>query len=130
MAEPVMDDYIEVQRAAEALFAKKPDWVTFFRDVLGLGGLVRSKFPQLDDLAQFEQSEVFAAIQQMLATLREQGPVPTNPEDPTRVITVRLPKSLHEALREEAHDHHTSINKLCISKLVQFIDAQMIPDQR
>ena len=34
--------------------------------------------------------------------------------EPTRVITVRLPKSLHESLRAEAHDRKTSMNKLCI----------------
>ena len=37
----------------------------------------------------------------------------------TRVITVRLPESLHEALKAEAVDHKTSMNKLCISKLLQ-----------
>ena len=47
--------------------------------------------------------------------------------EPTRVITVRLPKSLHEALRVEAHEHRTSMNKLCISKLLQFIDGQQVP---
>jgi predicted HicB family RNase H-like nuclease len=50
-----------------------------------------------------------------------------NPDEPTRVITVRLPKCLHEALRAEAHEHRTSMNKLCISKLLQFIDEGMVP---
>ncbi len=48
-------------------------------------------------------------------------------QEPTRVITVRLPKSLHEALRVEAHEHRTSMNKLCISKLLQIIDGQQVP---
>ena len=43
------------------------------------------------------------------------------------VITVRLPESLHESLRIEAHEHHTSMNKLCISKLLQLIEENMIP---
>ena len=43
------------------------------------------------------------------------------------MITVRLPKSLHEALRAEAHEHRTSMNKLCISKLLQFIDNEKVP---
>ena len=50
-------------------------------------------------------------------------------EEPTRVITVRLPKSLHEALRVEAHEHQTSMNKLCISKLLQFIDGDKVPTE-
>ena len=48
-------------------------------------------------------------------------------DEPTQVITVRLPKSLHEALRVEADEHHTSMNKLCISKLLQFIDHERVP---
>jgi hypothetical protein len=36
-----------------------------------------------------------------------------------RVITVRLPASLHEALKDEAHQRKVSMNKLCINKLVQ-----------
>ena len=65
----------------------------------------------------------------MLAKLRERSvgtPVPDDLE-PTRVITVRLPKSLHEALRAEAHERRTSMNKLCISKLLQVVDEQLIP---
>lgn len=37
--------------------------------------------------------------------------------EPNRVITVRLPKSLHEALRTQAHSKEMSLNQLCITKL-------------
>ena len=43
------------------------------------------------------------------------------------MVTVRIPRSLHEALRVEAHEHRTSMNKLCISKLLQFIDDGWSP---
>ena len=46
------------------------------------------------------------------------------------MITVRLPKSMHESLRTEAHDLRTSMNKLCISKLLQVIGEEMIPNER
>ena len=36
---------------------------------------------------------------------------------PIRVITVRLPVSLHTALRDEAYAAKTSLNQLCIGKL-------------
>jgi len=117
----------EAQYAAKALYAQSPDWVTFYREVLGLRGVVRRMFPTLESLAEFEQTEAFRDIQQMLTKLREQGPPPPDPDEPTRVITVRLPKSLHEALRAEAHEHRTSMNKLCISKLLQFIADEMVP---
>ena len=66
----------------------------------------------------------------MLVKLREKR-TSTDPEaEPTRVITVRLPKSMHEYLRTEAHDLRTSMNKLCISKLLQVIGEEMIPNER
>jgi predicted HicB family RNase H-like nuclease len=116
-----------VKLAAQSLYCKDPDWVTFYREVMGLGGLIRQHFVTLQSLAQFEQTDDFQEIQQMLSRLRARGPVASDPNEPTRVITVRLPKSLHESLRIEAFEHRTSMNKLCISKLVQFIDDLMVP---
>lgn len=117
----------QVQRLAESLWSEGADWVTFYREVLGLHGIVRRFYPTRESLAKFEQTRVYREIQQMLTRLRKKAPPPHDPEEPTRVITVRLPKSLHESLRVEAHEHCTSMNKLCISKLLQFIDNQMIP---
>ena len=117
----------DVQRIAKDLFSRQPDWITFYREILGLHGAVRQAFHSREELAQFEQTEAYQDIQQMLTKLRGQGPLTADPEEPTRVITVRLPRSLHETLRVEAHEHHTSMNKLCVSKLLQFIDNQMVP---
>ncbi len=79
-------------------------------------------------LAQFEQTDEYQRIQQMLAKLRESdADLPGGPREPTRVITVRLPKSLHESLKSEAHERHTSMNKLCISKLLQVIGDDLVP---
>ena len=85
--------------------------------------MVRKLFASPEDLAAFEKTPEYAEIQQMLAKLRERGALAEGKE-PTRVITVRLPKSLHESLRAEAHDRKTSMNQLCISKLLQVIDAE------
>ena len=63
----------------------------------------------------------------MVARLRGGNADYQNGREPTRVITVRLPKSLHESLRDEAHQRNTSMNKLCISKLLQIVDDQFIP---
>jgi len=59
----------------------------------------------------------------MLARLRERSALSTNKE-PTRVITVRLPKTLHESLLAQAHDRRTSMNQLCISKLLQVLGGE------
>jgi predicted HicB family RNase H-like nuclease len=114
----------EVQRCATALYESSPDWATFYRKVLGVNGIVRRLYRTREDLAEFKNTEAYSDIQRMLQKLREQKDAKVNPEEePTAVITVRIPKSLHDALREEAHDHRTSMNKLCISKLLRMIDA-------
>ena len=118
-----------VKLAAQSLYCQDPDWVTFYREVMGRGGIIRQHFVGQEAFTQFEQTDDFREIQQMLARLRARGPVASNPAEPTRVITVRLPKSLHESLRIEAFEHRTSMNKLCISKLVQFIDDLMVPTE-
>ena len=150
---------------AQELFNKDPDWVTFFREVLGLGGIVRRNFATPDQMAEFEHSDACREIQRMLTRLRarpvarpepkrqaepaeleaatpgteikqaaegtESGEETKAPKpEPTRVITVRLPVSLHVALQEEAHEHRTSVNKLCISKLLQFIDHDFVPSRQ
>ena len=117
----------EVKRVAEDCFSQSPDWVTFYREILGLHGVVRHTFPTREAFAAFEQSDEYKQILQMLALLRRKGPVAQDEAEPTRVITVRLPKSLHDALRIEAFDLRTSLNKLCISKLLQFIDEESVP---
>ena len=118
----------KVYRVASELYRQDPDWVTFFREVLGVEGIIRRVFPSATDLARFEQTREYSDIQQMVAKLRERASDPTDTREPTRVITVRLPKSLHESLRNEAHERKTSMNKLCISKLLQMVDEELIPN--
>lgn len=117
----------QVYRMADELFNRKPDWVTFYREVMGIEGIIRRAYPTQPELLQFETSKEYADIQQMVAKLRERSGEPAENREPTRVITVRLPKSLHESLRTEAHERKTSMNKLCISKLLQMVDSGLIP---
>lgn len=122
--------YQQVLGAARQLAERDLDWVTFFREVLGIEGLVRKAFPTFDELTEFEKSDEFDAIQHMLVKLREKKGSGDSDSEPTRVITVRLPKSMHEYLRTEAHDLRTSMNKLCISKLLQVVEQDMIPAEK
>jgi predicted HicB family RNase H-like nuclease len=117
----------EAYRVAGEMFRQEPDWVTFFREVLGVDGVVRRLFPTTEEMAAFEATKEYAEIQQMLARLRDKNDISSEGIEPTRVITVRMPKSLHESLRAEAHMRKTSMNKLCISKLLQMIDDELVP---
>jgi predicted HicB family RNase H-like nuclease len=104
------------------------DWVVFYREVLGLGGLLEKLFGTDHERERFEQTEEYAKIQQAVAELRVKNKQAKETyEESTRVITVRLPKSMHEVLRSEAHKHQTSMNQLCISKLLQVIDGELVP---
>lgn len=107
---------------ADELFNQRPTWTLFFREILGPTGVARSVFTNEQDWQDFQTSEYRAAIDRMTDQLREQ-PHPELAEEPTQTITVRLPKSLHEVLKAEAHERCTSMNKLCISKLTRPIVA-------
>src|SRR5688572_19269070 len=124
------EKYQPILQTARQLYESEPDWVTFFREILGVDGIVRRQFTRLEDLTAFEKSEEFEQIQKWLVKLREQKNATDTESEPTRVITVRLPKSMHEYLRTEAHDLRTSMNKLCISKLLQVIEQDLIPTER
>lgn len=126
---PHADRLQEISRVAGELYRQAPDWVIFFREVLGVDGIVRRMFPEAEKLSAFEKSEEYAQIQQMVAKLREKTVGKADEIEPTKVITVRLPQSLHKSLRFEADARHTSMNKLCISKLLQVIDDQMVPSE-
>jgi len=117
----------EVHRIANDLFRQGPDWVTFFREVLGLNGVIRQACPSPEALADFEKTTEYSDIQHMLAKLRTRSGNKNSDIEPTTVITVRLPKSLHDSLRAAAHERRTSMNKLCISKLLQVVDNELIP---
>lgn len=116
---PTLKTYQE--RSAEALafardlYAQNPDWVTFFREVMGINGVLRAMFPAGPDSA-FRKSAAFAEIQEMLTTLRNRQEAG---KERTRVITVRLPASLHESLLLESKELKTSMNQLCIGKLLR-----------
>ncbi len=114
----------EVQRYAAALYQSDADWATFFREVLGVRGIVRRLYRSREALAAFKTTQAYADIQRMLQGLRAKKDAKIDiEEEPISVMTVRIPKSLHETLREEAYEHRTSMNKLCISKLLHLIDV-------
>lgn len=45
-----------------------------------------------------------------------------------KVVTVRMPASLHEKLVNKAHDERTSMNQFCVSKLSEAVQDDPAPD--
>ncbi len=121
-----VEDRLQViKKAAGELFNRKVNWAIFFRDILGTHGLVRTLYTEESELSEFRSTSDFDELQAMLEQLRDiniQSPSPD--EEATRVITVRLPSCLHDALKKEAKTLDTSMNQLCISKLLARIDAK------
>ena len=117
----------EALQAAQELFTQLPDWLTFFKATLGIDGRVRQLFPSQEEFCAFERTDEYGQIHKMVAALRAMKKNPALNQEPTRVITVRLPKSVHEALRAEANDHDISMNWLCIAKLIQAFDDANLP---
>ena len=122
-----MEKQLEVYRKACDALEKSPDWATFFREVLGVDGIVKKMYPSAHEFEEFEKTKEYAEIQAMLVKLREKNLDKSPPSEPTRVITIRLPKSMQDALNLEAEERETSVNQLCISKLLQWIENDKIP---
>lgn len=110
------------------LFGHAPTWVCFFREVMAVDGLARKLFPTDEEYGQFMTTSHYDQLLQMLTALRSRDLPENDPNDPQRMITVRLPKSLHEALCDEAGRLNISVNKLCISRLLQVLDSKMVPE--
>lgn len=113
-----------VLEVAERLHAMRPEWVVFFREVLGVEGIVRRTFNTPDALIRFECSPQYARIREMLDDLRDADRDRPVEREVQRVITVRMPSSLHETLKAEADGLRVSINTLCIAKLMKLVDGE------
>jgi predicted HicB family RNase H-like nuclease len=116
----------QVYQVAQQLFAAAPTWMAFYREILSHNGIGYQLFPK-DEFRQFEATFEFSEIQKMITVLRA-GSLPENdPMESLRMITVRLPLSLHKTLCDEAEVRGVSVNQLCISRLLAAIADDCIP---
>lgn len=113
-----------VLQVAERLHAMEPEWVVFFREVLGVEGIVRRTFSDPEALMRFECTPQYARIREMLDGLRARQQDDQPQRETQRVVTVRMPRSLHETLKSEAGQMRVSVNTLCISKLMKLLDER------
>lgn len=118
---------IAVLETARRLYEQETDWAKFVYRLLGKDGVVRSVFKGPEELAAFQQTDEYAEIQRMVARLRKQNGDGSTGSKECKVITVRLPESMLEYLKDEAELAGTSVNRLCITKLLQFIDTEFVP---
>lgn len=103
-------------------------WVVFYRTMLGIDGLVAELFPDPAERQRFFQTESHAELQEMIAAMRSTDQSKSDATEPERMITIRIPMTLHEVLMQEAEAAELSINRLCISKLIQPVQDRHVPE--
>jgi len=113
---------------ATELFGVAPTWTAFYRETIGADGIVRALFSDIEEAHQYECSDEHSKVMEMLTVLRSRDLPENDPHEPQRMITVRMPKSLHDSICAEANDLAVSVNKLCITRLIQKIDTSLIPN--
>lgn len=116
-------DVAEIRRQIESLAESCPHWVSFYRKTLGPSGIMQTLTGQ-----QCHESGLYAEILETLADLRGRTKGKPSAVEPERMITIRIPVSLHQSLSTEARKSRVSVNKLAISKLVQPIEPRFVPD--
>jgi predicted HicB family RNase H-like nuclease len=122
-----LDQRREAVTQALKLSRAARDWEIFFKQVMGVDGLIYQLFPTAELRRQFETTSEYVEIQHILAEMRSRPQKRNLPDrEKAKMITVRLPESLHTALIQEADELNTSMNKLCISKLLQIIDKELV----
>lgn len=116
----------EVLRAARQLFEEGCSWPKFYQEILGPDGLIARLFPTPEAQTEFRRSRAYGEIQRMLAALSRRRLRRRRAEQPVKIITVRVPESVHAELAREAAARGTSVNQLCIMKLVQLLEAEAL----
>lgn len=117
----------QVFETATELFGVAPTWTAFYRETLGGSGVARALFVDAEETREYECSDEHSKVLEMLTILRSRDLPENDPHEQQRMITVRIPKSLHDAICDEANELAVSVNKLCISRLLQKVDLAMIP---
>ncbi len=117
----------QIEREAADLLLKGIDWAQFFRLVLGRNGLVARAFGSPEEMERYTDSESYVRLHEMWAALRRTQEGKKAVAESLVVMTIRVPKSLHENLIDEAHRLQTSVNKLCVAKLGRAISGKFVP---
>ncbi|RLS70010.1 MAG: hypothetical protein DWI26_03740 [Planctomycetota bacterium] len=116
-----------VQQVAAELFGVAPTWTAFYRETLGVDGIAHCIFASPEDFRHYEATESHSKVLEMLTVLRSRDLPDCDPTETLRMITVRIPKSLHDRICKEANELDVSVNKLCITRMLQKVDTSMLP---
>lgn len=109
-----------------ATFVQPLGWGELHRRVFGPDGLIERRLSP-DERSSFEATDDFAKLQELLADRRAAPGRKASADQVEKMITVRLPESMHDQLLIEADRLSTSMNKLAIAKLLQPVSSRYVP---
>lgn len=81
-------------------------------------GEIPRRYPSADARKGYFGSDEWRKITEELVALLRSQSVPKEVE-PTAVITLRLPASVHECLKQVAHEQRVSLNKLALALVLK-----------
>ena len=118
----------DLLKLAKEFHAQSPSWVIFYRDIFGVGGAIDRFFPEVADRERFHKTSVYLEIASLLTDLRTTATEKLSKHENVQLITIRVPDSLHKVLQAESTANNISMNALAISKLIQPLRKELIPD--
>ncbi|MCE2811929.1 MAG: toxin-antitoxin system HicB family antitoxin [Planctomycetota bacterium] len=116
-----------VQQVAAELFGVAPTWTAFYRETLGVDGVAHRIFSESEEYRNYESSDCHSKVLEMLTVLRCKDVSDCDPTEVQKMITIRIPKSLHDRICAEANELDVSVNKLAITRMLQRVDMSMLP---
>ncbi|WP_149496229.1 type II toxin-antitoxin system HicB family antitoxin [Roseiconus lacunae] len=102
-------------------------WVAAYRQVYAIGELIDRLFPDPAARGLFERSDENGNVLEQLAHLRAIDRSKASAVEPQRILTIRLPESMHHRLARESDALEISLNRLAISKLLEPALPEHIP---
>ncbi|MFN9552523.1 MAG: hypothetical protein ACK56Q_19880 [Pirellulaceae bacterium] len=117
----------QIVDCATELFGLAPSWVAFFRATMARGGLVSKLFVTPEERKDYWCSPEHHQILEMLTALRSRALPVCEAGEPSRMITMRIHKCLHDFICDEANELEMSVNKLCISRILMQVDTTLLP---
>ncbi len=117
----------QVANYATELFGVSPTWAAFYREVMGVQGVMRRMFVDQASMERYELSSHYGQILEMLTALRSRDLPENDPTEAQRMVTIRMPKSMYDVICAESNMLSISVNKLCISRITQRLDKAVVP---
>lgn len=116
---------VDTVKAAKEIASSARNWADLSNALFDpIDGLVARAYPTADARANFVKTEAYQQILRLVAAARHrsgllEGATPTK----SGRFVVRLPKSLHAALEQEASAEGVSLNQLVVAKLAVQLEA-------